>query len=291
MNTENQVCNPAGFLVIPKILLKDSKYKNISVYAKLLYAMMAERMSLSEKNGWVDDENKVYIFFTLDEAMEVLAVGKDKAIKVFAELDDVTGCGLISKIKTGGHTPSRIYVKILEVCKTEVATSEKPKSRLLKNRSCNFGKTDSSNNNINNTEINKTDLIISYPLYHKETIDYNSDRDLAEKKIKEDIRCDVLKEKFEESEIGLVVDIMVDCYTTKKEYIKIKGDDIKTSEVKKRLLKLDHTHIEYVLDCFHKTSSYVGNIKQYLLSCLFDAYFTMEAYYKKLVEYDLAQGG
>ena len=78
-------------------MIKDERFKGLSSDAKLLYGLMLDRMSLSMKNGWLDDENRAYIIYTVDAIMEDLGCGKDKAIKVLAELDTNKGIGLVEE--------------------------------------------------------------------------------------------------------------------------------------------------------------------------------------------------
>ena len=148
--------NQFTFFRIPKLLFSDERFFGLSSDAKILYGLMLDRMGLSIKNGWIDEENHVYIYFTLEEAMEYMRIGKDKGVKLFAELDDAKGCGLIKKKKQGLGKPTLIYVMnfvsnigcskddsieplnndetdISET--TEVKTSGKPKSKLRKKRS------------------------------------------------------------------------------------------------------------------------------------------------------------
>lgn len=68
-------------------------------------------MSLSKKNGWTDRENRVYIYFTLEDALELLGCGRGKAVRLFSELDSVKGIGLIERKKQEQGKPARIYVK------------------------------------------------------------------------------------------------------------------------------------------------------------------------------------
>lgn|GEM_PF-946100 len=130
-----------SFYRIPKILITDPHFKALSTDAKLLYGLMLDRMSLSYKNGWMDEENRVYIYYTLDEAQEQLCCKTDKAVKLFAELDEGKGIGLIERIRQGQGRPAKIYVKRF-VLNTEVKTSEKPKSRPRENRNQDSGKTE-----------------------------------------------------------------------------------------------------------------------------------------------------
>ena len=102
--------NQFTFFRIPKLLFSDERFIGLTSDAKILYGLMLDRMGLSVKNGWIDEKNHVYIYFTLEEAMEYMRIGKDKGVKLFAELDDEKGCGLIKKKKQGLGKPTLIYV-------------------------------------------------------------------------------------------------------------------------------------------------------------------------------------
>lgn len=77
-----------SFFKIPKILYTDSIFKILSSDAKVLYAILLDRMSLSMKNGWLDEENKVFIIFTIDEIEETMNIGRNKAINIMKEIQD-----------------------------------------------------------------------------------------------------------------------------------------------------------------------------------------------------------
>lgn len=100
-----------SFYRIPKQLISDSRFRNVSTDAKLLYGLMLDRMGLSLKNGWLDEQGRVYIFFVLDEIQDLLQCGHEKAVKLLAELDSEKGIGLIERIKQGQGKPTIIYVK------------------------------------------------------------------------------------------------------------------------------------------------------------------------------------
>ena len=76
-----------AFYRIPKLLITSPEFKRVSDSAKLLYGLMLDRMSLSIKNGWVDDENRAFIYFTTNDVMEQMCCGTEKATKLLAELD------------------------------------------------------------------------------------------------------------------------------------------------------------------------------------------------------------
>ena len=96
---------------IPKLLITGAQFKNLSTDAKLLYGLLLDRMGLSAKNGWYDEQGRVYIYYTLEEIMEDMNCGKDKGVKLLSELDTNRGIGLIERVKQGQGRPARIYVK------------------------------------------------------------------------------------------------------------------------------------------------------------------------------------
>ena len=71
---------------------------------------MLDRMSLSIKNQWFDEENRAYIYFSIEDIMELLNCGRNKAVKSLQELDDEKGIGLIEKRRQGFGKVTIIYV-------------------------------------------------------------------------------------------------------------------------------------------------------------------------------------
>lgn len=100
-----------AFYRIPKLLVTDEQFQGLSTDAKLLYGLMLDRMSLSLKNGWLDDQGRAYIYFTAEEIMSVLHCRSEKAAKLMAELDCKKGIGLIERVNHGQGRPTMIYVK------------------------------------------------------------------------------------------------------------------------------------------------------------------------------------
>ena len=100
-----------SFYRLPKILITDKRFRGISSDAKILYGVMLERMSLSVKNRWLDEKNRVYIIYTLEEVMETFACSERKAGRLLGELDTKTGIGLIEKKRQGLGKPNLIYLK------------------------------------------------------------------------------------------------------------------------------------------------------------------------------------
>lgn len=100
-----------SFFRLPKILIRDEQFKKISSDAKILYGIMLDRMSLSRENKWMDQNNRVYIIFTLKEIMKEFECCQRKAGSLMAELDSKSGIGLIERKRQGLGRPDLIYLK------------------------------------------------------------------------------------------------------------------------------------------------------------------------------------
>ena len=109
---------------MPEQYTIDSYFKDLSSDAKILYGLMLDRMSLSIKNQWFDENNRAYIYFSIEDIMELLNCGRNKAIKSMQELDDETGIGLIEKRRQGFGKVNIIYVKTFMPEKTEEKSLE-----------------------------------------------------------------------------------------------------------------------------------------------------------------------
>lgn len=175
-----------SFYRIPRQLITGEAFRHLSTDAKLLYGLLLDRMGLSARHGWMDEQGRVFIYYTLAEIQEDLGCGHEKAVKLLAELDAEKGCGLIERIKQGQGHPAKIYVKKFTACgaskpsmesklppenaypgsqdfpKEEVQTSESGNFRLPKNGSQDFRKADASYNKYNQTDFSYPDPSI-YP--------------------------------------------------------------------------------------------------------------------------------
>lgn len=298
-----------NFYRIPKVLFTDKRFSKLSVEAKVLYGLLLDRMSLSVKNNWIDEDNRVYIFFKIEDVQEYMNIGKDKCIKLFSELEK--GIGLIERKKQGQGKPALIYVLNFnstetdeeqksenqtsdfqssenpiseKVEKSEVLTSEIPTSGLLKNRTQEFGKSDSNNTNINNTE------------YSNINQSYKQDKELSKRERYQKSVCDnidyyVLIQKYSPDKIDGIVKLMVDTMCIDSDFVHIGFDKIPTMVITDVFLSLKSTHIEYVIECMEKNTTNISNIKNYLLRALYDAPKTIDFYYAMAVNRDLKNGG
>ena len=292
-----------AFYRIPKVLFTDEYFRNLSSDAKVLYGLMLDRMALSIRNNWVDNEGKVYIIFTLEQVMEYMNCGKDKGVKILAELDTDKGIGLIERVKRGLGKPTIIYVKSFvyrkekvldsaendnrsqEVGKTEVKSSEKPKSGPRKIRNQDLGKTECNKTDKNNTELSNTDSSIHLGAQPEEVIEE------YRKEIRENIEYDHLRRQHPYDDIDEIADLMLEVLCTQDSFMRIGGKQLYTALVKERFLKLDSSHIEYVLDCLRESTADIRNIKAYLLEMLFNAPATCGSYYRAKVNHDFHDSG
>ena len=96
------------------------------------------------------------------------------------------------------------------------------------------------------------------------------------------VNCDQLDE---------IAELIVDTVCSARKTIRIAGDDYPAEVVKSRFLKLDSSHVQYVIDCMKNNTTYVRNIKKYLLAALYNAPATINNYYSSLVQHDLYGGG
>ena len=296
------------FYRIPKQLFTNRYFRNLSTDAKVLYNLMLDRISLSVKNHWIDEQNRVYIYFSVEDTMEYLNCRKNKAVQLLSELDSEKGIGLIEKRRQGQGKPTVIYVKNFfiptdagkaqkksseelpepasEVGKTNFKKSEKQTSGSLKNKPLEVGKRDTNNTKFNNTEYNNLNLILS------EDSDERLDEYTAYSEIiKENMEMDILYERypFDGELLDGIYDLILETVLCKGGSVVIARNEYPVQLVKSKFLKLNSMHIEYVLNCMKSNTSKVRNIKKYLLAALFNAPTTISGYYQAEVNHDMPQ--
>ena len=319
-----------SFYRVPKTLLTDPRYKGVSIEAKVLYGLLLDRMGLSVKNGWMDSERRVYIYFTQEDAMQMMDCGHNKAVKLFADLEQT---GLIERKKQGQGRPTRIYVKnfILPSLpgqeteqespqtpgevqtsdfgkseppispEKEVQTSEFGKSTLPKTGSLDFPKRDANKTDKKNTNRNDTDPSISppTPAARDQPPAGRSKRGMRmdeietyRELIQENIDYDLLLQDHPHDAETLegYLELMVEVCCSRRDFIRIAGNEIAAEAVKGRFLKLNREHIEYVLESMNKNTTLIRNIKAYTLAALYNAPTTFSQFYASLVSHDMAQG-
>lgn len=295
------------FFKIPRQLIIDPKFKHVSTDAKLLYGMLLDRMGLSAKNNWYDDTGRVYIYYTVDEICTDMTCGRDKAMKLLAELDVGKGIGLIERIKQGQGRPTKIYVKrftnrtappkpaasfhdpvipISGVDFFDVQRSEIPTSRSRKSLRAEVAKTDPSYIKINQTNVIQTDPSISpqTPLVQELEMDRYKQRE----EIKENIDYKHLREKCSHDDVESLLELVVDVVCGTASTIRIGREVLPAETVKQRFRQLNSSHIEYVIDSLKQTTTKINNIRAYLLTALYNAPVTIGLYYSAAVRHDFS---
>ena len=102
---------------------------------------------------------------------------------------------------------------------------------------------------------------------------------------------DFVRERpYDAAQLDEMVELMVEAVCSKKKNIRVAGNDFSQAVVKSRLLKLDSEHIRFVFDCLRENSTQVRNMKQYLLTVLYNAPATIENHYAAQVNHDLYGG-
>lgn len=276
-----------AFYRIPKAFFTEPALCEISLEAKLLYGLMLDRLALSARNGWVDEENRVFIYYTVDSIMEDLNCGNKKAVKLLNELD--SEYGLIERKRQGQGKPTRIYVKNFSTLlqNRHFQKCQNDTSKSVKTTSLDMSDRHSNKTNINNTEFNKIN-----PIYPPESDDgydgldeYKQYRDYFLDQLEFDVL--LANHPYDGEVLNEILELLVETVCSKRQYLHVCGEDKPAEVVKSRLMKLTSDHIEYVLDCLKSNTTAIKNIKRYLLATLYNAPVTISSYYSALVNHDL----
>ena len=117
-----------AFYRVPKLLYTDERFRNISSDSKKLYGLLLDRVSLSAKNNWYDEQGRIFVYCTLEAIESALGCADQKAQKLLSELETI---GLIEKKRQGLGKSNRIYVKNF-IQPSLIKTSENHYSRISK---------------------------------------------------------------------------------------------------------------------------------------------------------------
>ena len=268
------------FYRIPRVLFTDNRFRKISTDGKVLYGLLLDRVFLSQENGWVDEEGRVYIIFTLAAIRKAMDCSEKSAIKYLTELEEF---GLIERIRQGLGKPSLIYVKNfidqenlrVMTCKNYSSPPVKVTGQDLYNLQPNYTYN-------NNTDFNNTNPILSED---EERIRYGDY--LSQQLDTETLKLDY---PYETEMLDGIVDLILDVLCTRRNSIRIAGDEKPAGVVKSRFMKLNMDHIRYVMDCMQENTTKIRSIKQYLLAALYNAPATISSYYRAEVKHDMAEG-
>lgn len=277
-----QEADMLSFYRIPKLLFTNDYFRELSTDAKVLYGLMLDRMSLSIKNKWFDAEKRAYIYFSVEDVMEMLNCKKNKALDIFKALEDFS---LIERKRQGQGKPAIIYVKSFMEQVTEQGQRLEKQTSESENAVSEVEKINPNNTNINNTEYSNSNLIVSD---EDEGLDeYQAYADI----IRENIEIELLYQRYpyDTELLDGIYDLILETVLCKKGSVFIASNEYPVQLVKSKFLKLNSSHIQYVMDCLKETTSKVRNIKKYLLAALFNAPSTMRTYYRQEVNHDFPE--
>ena len=279
-----------SFYRVPKVLFTREQFRQLSAEAKILYGIMLDKLDLSVKNKWVDEKGRVYIIYTIEQIMEDMNCADQKATKLLDELEKK--CGLIERKRQGLGKPNLIFVKnfitgVEGSMMARIQNRENHDSGAVNITTADYPKSRGINTNHNNTE--NSDI---NPIQSGFDEDGISERNEYERYFRESLSIDVLlRENLGEEETILgILDLLVDVCCFKRSVIRIAGDDKPLAVVKSRFMKLNAEHIRYVLKCLSENTTRVRNIRQYLLTALYNAPATIRPFYQAWVNNDMATG-
>ena len=218
-----------SYFRIPKALFQDCRSRQLSTDARTLYGILLDRMSLSVKNGWLDEQGRVYIIYTVREVQESLCCAEHKAVKLFRELE---GIDLIERKRRGLGRPSLIYVKDFSsgLQKAQVQNCPNSNSGAVESAILEQSKPQANKTDKNKTEWNDPDPIYSVGI-----------REQLEDYFYQALEVELLLRLCpdEEDTIYQIVDLLVDTCSTKRKLVRVAGDDKPAEVVRSRFMKLN----------------------------------------------------
>ena len=249
-----------SFYRVPKALVKADLFQKMSGDAKLLYAVLLDRMSLSIKNGWHDKHGNAYIICTIEEVMDSIHCARQKAVKLLDELEQEFQ--LIERRRQGLGKPNLLYVKDLYagLSQSNYWKYENHTSGSLKNELPGVPKSNGSNTEkINKTDNSETDLI--YPAELQEEEQYR-------RYFKDVLELEILEQGYPADKTVLyeILELLVETVTSRKKFLRICGEEKPKEVVKSRLMKLDSSHIQYILECLKENSTQIPKNQRRLKS-------------------------
>ena len=305
------------YMKTPKALMHEEEFAVLDNHDKIAYSFMLDRAALSAKNGWVDSDGRVFIYFTVEEACNVLRLGRTKIAKIFKALVQV---GLIERVPQGLGKPVIIYVKNIVVsgsdrslsdCCTDesvqaVNSSEihrRPHDGCPDDREMNSIKTDINDNecNYNISHINP----IHQSGFEQKSKEVFGESGMAKKgdasgRITGDgfngaggLRQSI--NRLIHKHIGYtdfrvtrpddlpmvddIVELMTDVIMTEDREIMISRIPRNGDMVRQRFMLMKSDVVGYVIDSVKRVTSRIRNMRQYLLTSLFNATDTIGYYY------------
>jgi hypothetical protein len=277
-----QTVQKYDFHQIPKLLLSHEAFDSVDYGAKLLYGLMLSRASLSATNadGFTDELGRLYIIYTVEQVMADMRCSTKTAVKMINQLAEV---GLIEKKRRGQGKSSILYVK--DFGTLDFLNCKKYNSRIVKSTIQELYNVQSSYNDFsyNDFSINQS---IETDGWIDEIDEYETYTELIKKKIDYDtLKAD--KSQHDGRLLDEMVALIIEVLCTKKGPVKINGEQKPIQTVKSQLLKLSSDHINYVMKSLSENTTKIKNMKNYILTALYNAPNTMFNHIQQDVNHDL----
>lgn len=248
--------NNFPFIRLPRALIDNPNFSEISAEAKLLFSLILDRIGVSQINAdrFTDKNGNLFVYYTIQEICLKLGCSHGKAVRLVNELEYQ---GLIFKQRKGCGKPNKIIVlpSVLRILKTVHKKSDNENSEVPENGIQQFSKSEENYNNYNYNNIS----------YLNPSIEY----DRLIESIEEQIEYDCINADAEM--VREIIHIMADVISGTSSTVKIGGSDFPREVVISRFRKLTAEHIEYIIGCIESSETKIRNIKAYLISALFNA--------------------
>lgn len=229
--------------------------------AKIMYAVFMEKQQKSVEMGWIDEKE---CSDSIEERIGIASAEED--------LSNVDNSAF--RVQKTNSEEDAVFNNRTHAC--------------LENEHDRVQNLNPNKNNINKTNMSKTNPILSINLIPEETIDeIEGYREI----IKENIEYDslLLAHPYDQEMVEGIFELILETVLSKNEDITIAGDVYPKNLVKSKFMKLNYSHVEYVINCLGKNTTKIRNIKSYLLASLFNAGSTISSYYKAEVNHDMPQ--
>lgn len=231
---------------IPQELFVNEKYKNkLNSDSKILYAFLLDRLSLSQKNHWIDEDNNVYLIFTREEVQEKLNLSDKTVTKSFKILMEVN---LVQEKRQGLGKPNLIYVG-------KINHSDSENLRFLNRKNYDSGIGESTTLESENLRGIKTNII------NTDSINPKSDEVLL--LIKE--KCNL--NEFTKEEKTILEDVIDNLYYT--DNLKVGNITVNHFKISDKLNLITKDNLVQLLDILKNTPN-IQNAKNYLMICLYN---------------------
>lgn len=250
-----------NYYQIPQELFVNKLYKEkLNSDSKILYAFLLDRLSLSQKNHWVDSENKVYLIFTREEVQEKLCLSDKTVTKAFKQLTEVK---LIEEKRQGLGKPNLIYVGKIQHENQEDKKIDNSETEKMPLNTCKISDFRVGKNTILEEEnlrgINTNN--IKPNIINTDSINPKSEDELLE--IKEKCKLN----EFTKDEILILEDVIDTLYY--KDTLKVGNITVNHFKILDKLKMIVKNNLVQLLDILQNIPN-IQNAKNYLMICLYN---------------------